>query len=446
MESILVCLMFLFLLGSILSGFPVAFALMGTGFVFGMIGIMFGFISFDNFAFLPQRIFGIVENVTLMAVPLFVFMGIILEKSNLSKELLEMMASLMKKWKAGLAVSVILVGTLLAASTGIVGATVVTMGILSLPTMLKHGYSKQFSAGVIASSGTLGQIIPPSIVLIILGDMMNVDVGSLFAGAIFPGVLLVVCYLVYVSFKVYFDEKINVKKEILKEEKKSLKQILNIFIPTGGLVLIVLGSIMAGIASPTESAACGAFGGILIAGYRKKLNKEVLFESAIQTVKMTTMVFTILIGAQVFGLVFRLLSGDEMIVSIINDLNLHRYWVIAFIMMMIFLLGFVLDFLEICFIVIPIIVPIFSSLGFYSEQDLLFFAVLIAINLQSSFLTPPFGFALFYLKASTKNQLSMSDIYKGVVPFIVIQVIVLVILLFFPKIVTWLPTYLSASY
>jgi len=440
-ESILPLIMFFGLIVFIMSGFPVAFSLAGTAMVFAAIGYSFDLMSFSSFALVPIRVFGIMENVTLMAVPMFVFMGLILEKADIAKELLETMDVLFGKIRGGLAISVVMVGALLAASTGIVGATVVTMGILSLPTMLKKGYRKEFTCGVIAASGTLGQIIPPSIVLVLLGDIMNVDVGSLFVAAIIPGLMLVTGYIIYIFIKLknsnsmqsnsYIDEA-PVKKDLFILILKSL-------CPPAILIFIVLGSILGGFASPTEAAGCGALGGIFIAFFKKRLNIHVLRSVSIDTAKITSMVFTILIGAQFFSLVFRLLHGEAMIQDFFLGLRLNKFIIVFFIMAIMFVLGFFLDFLEICFIIIPIIMPVLANLGFNTEQNLLYLAILIAINLQTSFLTPPFGFSLFYLKGVTPPEVKTIDIYRGVIPFVAIQLIVLVILAALPNLILWLP-------
>ena len=462
MEAVLSLLMFVGLFAFILSGLPVAFALAGVGLLFGVIAISLGSMSLISFNSIPTRIYGsLMQNVTLMAVPLFIFMGLVLERSKLASELLTVMAYLLRKWRSGLALSIVLVGGLLAASTGIVGATVVTMAILSLPSMIKQGYSKELATGTVCAAGTLGQIIPPSIVLVLLGDIMNVDVGNLFVGAMLPGTILVVGYMAYIIYRISFSpgEKnlsaspspaegssgidgslSNSSRERESPLKKSSGEIIKVLVPPGLLVGVVLGSILGGIASPTEAAGCGALGGIFIAAFRRRLDFKILVEVAKDTVKMTAMVFTILIGSQVFSLTFRLLGGDEVIANFINNLELSKYVVVGMILVLIFLLGFFLDFLEICFIVLPIVVPLLAQLGFHTTEELLVFAILVAINLQTSFLTPPFGFSLFYLKGVAPPEIKTQHIYRGVMPYVVIQLLVLLLLVLCPGLITWLPT------
>lgn len=428
--------MFAVLFVLILTGFPVAFTLAGTGLIFAVIGHYFDIFIYSDFGFLPSKAFGIIQNFTLIAVPLFVFMGVTLEKSGIAEELLGTAEQLLKKVSGGLTISLIFVGALLAASTGIIGATVVTMGILALPAMLDRGYDKRLSCGTIAAAGTLGQIIPPSIVLVLLGDMMNVPVADLFAGAMFPGLILVGMYAGYVyvraslnpSLAPRFDESVGVQLSWKEIAKSIVAPIL--------LVLIVLGSILGGVASPTESAACGATGAMLLAGLRRKLSWTNLKDVMRQTTSMTTMVFTLLIGAQFFSVVFRGLYGDELITDFITELELHPHLVFMGVMLLMFILGFFLDFIEICFIIIPIIAPILiNDLGF----DGIWLAIMFAVNLQTSFLTPPFGFALFYLKGVCPPTVKTMDIYRGVVPFVVIQLIALLIMGIFPEVITWLP-------
>ena len=437
-------LMFPALLMFLLSGFPVAFILSGTALLFGVTGYYLDIFYLDDLGFIPSRIFGIVQNITLLAVPLFVFMGMMLEKSGLAKELLKSVSDLFKQQKSSLAFAVVLVGALLAASTGIVGATVVTMGVLSLPTMLEQGYNKRIACGTIAASGTLGQIIPPSIVLVLLGDMMNVDVGDLFAGAILPGILLVSMYLLYIGAISKWG-KIKTKDSAAvitnNNEAASLRDLWVAIIPPLLLIVLVLGTILTGLASPTEASACGAAGAILIAWFKRKLSWSKLLDTAKDTTTTTAMVFMILIGAQFFGVVFRGLSGDDTIAMIIDEMNAHPNLILFMLMAVLFGLGFFLDFLEICFIIIPIILPITLDLGFNS----LWLAILIAVNLQTSFLTPPFGFSLFYLKGVAPKSIKTTDIYRGVIPFVAIQMLLLLVIALFPDLVLWLPTTLFKS-
>jgi tripartite ATP-independent transporter DctM subunit len=437
-NEILVYCMFVLLFIAIMSGFPVAFGLGGVALIIGVIGEYMGEFYFSDFSFIPQRLYGIMQKFTLMAVPMFIFMGLTLEKSGLAAELLESLQQIFKRLKGGLAISIVLVGALLAASTGIVGATVVTMGAMALPTMLKWGYNKELACGTIAASGTLGQIIPPSIVLVLLGDMMNIDVGDLFIGAILPGFLLVFIYIIYIFLRVHFNPALAPShSDLINDEAETdLKKVTMALLPPIFLMVIVLGSILFGFASPTEASACGALGALLITAFKKRLKLNVLKDIMQETTKMTCMVFTILVGAQFFGVVFRGLGGDEMISSLILDNEIDRYLVLISVMLLMFLMGFFLDFIEICFIVIPIVCPLLIN---DLEFNGLWLAILIAINLQTSFLTPPFGFALFYLKGVAPPEITTLHIYKGVAPFVLMQIATIAILMLFPDIVTYLP-------
>jgi tripartite ATP-independent transporter DctM subunit len=441
-------IMFAALLVMLMAGFPVAYTLGGTAIVFAMIAYFHPGIDFhiNDFGFVPSRIFGIVQNFTLIAVPLFIFMGMMLEKSNLARELLESMELVFNRVTGGLAVSVVVVGALLAASTGIVGATVVTMGVLSLPTMLARGYDKGLATGTIAASGTLGQIIPPSIVLVLLGDIMNVDVGNLFTGAIFPGIMLVLLYMVYLGVRIRLQPSLGPRArdaaENVPEGRSAAEYVARSLLPPALLILLVLGSILGGIASPTEAAACGASGAIILTAVKRRLTLKVLKDAMRETAFTTAMVFTIFIGAQVFGVVFRGLRGDFVIESFVANMQVDPRFVLFGIMALMFVLGFFLDFIEICFIVIPIMMPLLYGLelgGMGPEAKSLWLAIMIAINLQTSFLTPPFGFALFYLKGVAPKEVTTADIYRGIVPFVGIQLIVLAIVYFVPEIVLWLP-------
>lgn len=421
-----------------LAGFPVAFTLGGASVVFGL--FIFGF---DFFNLLPLRIWGIMSNYVLIAVPLFIFMGVMFEKSGIAEELLETMALLFGKLKGGLAISVLLVGALLGASTGIVGATVVTMGLLSLPVMIKRGCDASASSGIIAASGTLGQIIPPSIILVLLGSVLNVPVGSLFVGAVIPCLLLVLLYLIYIIIVTNIKPKIfpAMPDEELKKffaEGWILKIVSAFFLPAL-LVVAVLGSIFAGIASPTEAAAVGAFGASILTLGRKKLSFATLKTVMSETTKITSMVFIILVGATAFSLVFRGLHGDRYLTDLILQSELQPNEFIFIAMLIIFIAGFFIDFIEITFIVVPVIAPIMNHL----HIDLLWAGILIAINLQTSFLTPPFGFSLFYLKGVAPKEVSTKEIYRGIIPYVVIQLFALMLIYFLPKLVTWLPNYLK---
>ena len=427
--TVWIILMFLSLMLMLMLGYPVAFTL-------GAIALLFGgvFLGFDFFHLLPLRIWGVMTNFTLLAVPLFIFMGIVLDKSGLAEDLLETMGLLFGRLRGGLAVAVVIVGALLAATTGVVGATVVTMGIIALPTMLRRHYSPQLATGTIAAAGTLGQIIPPSIVLILLGDVMGVPVGRLFIGAVVPGLLLVFLFLLYVG--VYAWLKPQAAPALTDtSDQRLLQKVFLTLLPPLVLVVGVLGSIFFGIASPTESAAVGALGALLLALLHGKLTLERLREAMQLTTCLTSMVFMILIGATAFGLVFRGMGGDHLVLEVMTNLPGGTLGFLITSMALIFFLGFFLDFLQICFIVVPILAPIAAALG----VDLLWLAVLIAINLQTSFLTPPFGFSLFYLKAVAPPEIRIQHVYQGIIPFILMQLATIILLCLFPLLVTWLP-------
>ena len=438
MAEFLPILLFLIILILLLTGYPVAFTLAG-------VSVLFGLFSFgpDFFYLLALRVYGVMDNYVLIAVPLFIYMGIMLEKSGLAENLLETMALLFGKFKGGLAISVVLVGALLAASTGIVGATVITMGLISLPTMLKRGYKPQLATGTIAASGTLGQIIPPSIVLVLLGSVLNVSVGKLFSAALLPGVALVGTYLLYIVLysKVYPHLAPAMPEEEIKRfrEKGMFRRIINAFLLPFALILLVLGSIFAGVASPTEAAGVGAIGASLLTIFQKRFTFSVLRQVMQETTFLTCMVFMILIGATAFSLVFRGLKGDEMLIEIITGANLTSGQFLFFVMALVFVAGFFIDFIEIIFIIVPVVAPIFVALGI----DLVWIGILLALNLQTSFLTPPFGFALFYLKGIVPPEVKTSHLYAGIVPFIIIQILFLLVVVFFPEIIYWLPNLLQ---
>lgn len=418
----------------LLLGYPVAFTL-------GAVALLFGgvFLGLDFFALLPLRIWGVMTNFTLLAVPLFVFMGVILEKSGLAEELLITMGQLFGKLRGGMGVSIVIVGALLAATTGVVGATVVTMAVIALPVMLKHGYQPQLATGTIAAAGTLGQIIPPSIILVLLGDVIGVPVGRLFMGAFMPGMVLIVLFIIYVlvlaKLKPSYAPSLDLASDNAEDSGELGAKVVKSLIPPLLLIIAVLGSIFFGIASPTESAAVGALGAIVLALAHKKLSLENLQQAMRGTTRMTSMVFLILIGATAFGLVFRGMGGDVLVKEIMTSLPGGEWGFLLVSMLLIFVLGFFLDFIEICFIVVPILAPIAEFL----HVDLLWFAVLIAMNLQTSFLTPPFGFSLFYLKAAAPPDINMRHIYGGILPFVVIQVVALAVILAFPSVALWLP-------
>lgn len=421
--------MFVMLMVMLLIGYPVAFTLGAVALLFGSIFLDPGF-----FNLLPLQIWGMMNNFTLLAVPLFIFMGVTLDKSGLAEDLLETMGLLFGKIRGGLAVSVVIVGALLAATTGIVGATVVTMGIIALPTMLKRHYSPLLATGTIAASGTLGQIIPPSIILILLGDVMGVPVGRLFLGAVIPGAILVTFFLLYILCLAWAKPEVAPTLEN-NGDGNLLRKVILTLSPPLLLIISVLGSIFAGIASPTESAAVGALGAMILSAAHKRLTIDNMKSAMQLTMRLTSMVFMILIGAIAFGLVFRGMGGDTLVRDMMTNIP-GGVWGFMFVsMLLIFFLGFFLDFLQICFIVVPIIAPIASLLGI----DLLWLAVLIGLNLQTSFLTPPFGFSLFYLKAVAPPEIRIQDIYRGIIPFVTIQILTLILLMLFPILVTWLP-------
>lgn len=522
-NELLAVIMFFTVCVFLLGGFPVAFSLAGTGLIFATIGWMVGVFDFSLFGALPSRIFGTaMTNEVLVAVPLFVFMGVMLERSKVAEELLEAMGMLFGSLRGGLGISVAVVGALLAASTGIVGATVVTMGLLSLPTMLKRGYSPSLSCGTICAAGTLGQIIPPSIVLVLLGDQISnayidaqraignwspepVSVGDLFAGALIPGLMLVGMYIAYQILMAIIKPETSppIPAEELQAEGLA-KRIIHALVPPLVLIIAVLGSILAGVATPTEAAAVGAVGALMLAGLRfnegrgqaiilggiavvimlilantfdLRMNRDVtpisdliaiivalictglmlwglavsvkrvletkleqsgdpiLYEVMRTTMEITAMVFVILIGAGVFSLVFRGLGGDDLVHAVLSDLPGGKWGAIFVVMLVMFLLGFILDFIEITFVVVPIVAPVLLMM----DINPVWLGIMMAMNLQTSFLTPPFGFALFYLRGVAPDTVSTGDIYRGVLPFVVIQVIGLGLLATFPALATWLP-------
>jgi tripartite ATP-independent transporter DctM subunit len=418
--------MFLVALAFLMLGFPVAFTFAGIAVIFGVIAE-----GFDLFAFMPYRIFGVMQNSILMAIPLFIFMGVVLEKTKLAEQLLEATGELFGSLRGGVAISTVLVGTMLAASTGVVGASVIAMGVISLPVMLKHNYDKRLATGVVCASGTLGQIIPPSIVLIILADVVGVSVGDLFNSAVMPAVILVVAYIAYIVFISYIKPEIAPAFESKKYDnnKEKYLKLLKAIIPPMFLIIAVLGSIFSGIATATESAAIGSVGAVLLAIFYKRFSIKMVKESALATIKHTSMVFAILIGATAFSLVFTYTGGDALVEEVVNSMPNAKLMFIILSMLLILVLGFFIDFVEISFIIVPILYPIANSLGINME----WFAILIAMNLQTSFLTPPFGFSLFYLKGVAPKSISTVDIYKGVMPFIAIQIMVLLSVMFMPE-------------
>ena len=435
----------------LLAGFPVAFSLAGTALIFAGLGVITGTFESAFLGAIPNRLYGDMTNMTLVAVPLFVFMGVLLEKSNLAQDLLSNMAEVIGGFRGSLAISVIFVGALIAASTGIVGATVIAMGLISLPIMLSRNYDPSLSAGTICATGTLGQIIPPSIALVILGDVLSaayqqsqlsignfsartVSVGDLFMGAIIPGLILVFCYAFYVIIRAYLSPKMA-PSQVVTIVSGRWKILLTSLLPPFILITSVLGSILLGIATPTEAAGVGALGAILLAVSKSSLTRANLTEAVETTTEITAMVFMILLGSSIFSLVFRGFGGDDLITGIFTELPGGAFGAVLVVMVIIFLLGFILDFIQITLVVVPIVGPALLMLG----VDPIWLGIMIAINLQTSFLTPPFGFALFYLRGVAPDTLATKDIYRGVIPFILIQLGGLIALAIFPELVTALP-------
>ncbi len=454
--EILAGLMFFAVIGFLLIGFPVAFTLAGTSVLFAYLGVYFGVFDLSNLRALAGRYTGYMINEVLVAVPLFIFMGVMLERSNIAEQLLSTMGRLFGNIRGGLGISVILVGALLAASTGVVGATVVTMGLISLPAMMRAGYDPKLACGSICASGTLGQIIPPSTVLIFMGDMIagmnsqvqmslgnfapkTVSVGDLFAGAMIPGLLLVALYIGYIIFKAIFDPESCPATPVAPEEKQGLwKEILFALIPPLLLIMAVLGSILGGIATPTEAASVGAVGATLLAALRWRLSFAVFTEVARRTAVITSMIFIILFGASVFAIVFRQMGGDNLVREFLTSMPGGAMGAMIVVMLIMFVLGFILDTFEIIFIVLPITAPTLLLLG----VDPVWLGVMIGVNLQTSFLTPPFGFSLFYLRGVAPNAITTGMIYRGAVPFVVLQIVAIALLFVFPGLVLWLPSIL----
>lgn len=450
---LMIVLLVLGLLAGLSSGFPVAFVLGGVALLVAGIGMLLGNFDPSFLEAFPNRVFGVMTNDTLVAVPLFVFMGVMLERSRIAESLLEAVAALFGRVRGGLVVAVLLVGAVLAASTGIVGATVVAMGLISLPTMLRHGYCPRLASGAICASGTLGQIIPPSIVLVLLGDQLGnayqqaqlkqgifapetVSVSDLFAGALVPGLGLVVLYLIYVLWVAWRQPE---RAPALREaQPRPVRELVKAIVPALALILLVLGSILGGYATATEAAAVGAIGSTAFAALYGRLGLARLLEVGRETVKVTAMVFAILVGAALFSLVFRGYGGDDLVHEALSSMPGGKWGAIAVVMLLMFLLGFVIDFIEIVFVIVPIVGPVLLGLG----VDPVWLGVMMAVNLQTSFLTPPFGFALFYLRGVAPPEVSTADIYRGVVPFIVMQLLMLALVAMFPAMATALPEWL----
>lgn len=451
--EILAGTMFLGVIGFLLLGFPVAFTLAGTSILFAFAGLYFGVFDMSNLRSLAGRYTGYMLNEVLVAVPLFIFMGVMLERSNIAEQLLSTMGRLFGDMRGGLGISVILVGALLAASTGVVGATVVTMGLISLPAMMRAGYDPKLACGSICASGTLGQIIPPSTVLIFMGDMIagmhsqvqmsmgnfapsTVSVGDLFAGAFIPGLLMVALYISYILFKAVFDPESCPATPIPPEEKAGLgREIVTALIPPLLLIFAVLGSILGGVATPTEAASVGAVGATVLAGLRGRLKTQIFVDVARRTAVITSMIFIILFGASVFAIVFRQMGGDDLVHEFLSAMPGGAMGAMITVMILMFVLGFILDTFEIIFIVLPITAPTLLMLG----VDPIWLGVMIGVNLQTSFLTPPFGFALFYLRGVAPNSVTTGMIYKGAIPFVLLQITAIVLLFMFPQLVLWLP-------
>lgn len=437
MNSILPPLMALAALLLIFSGYPVAFALGGTALLFAGIGVATGLLEWNLLFAMPDRIFGVMSNYTLLAVPFFIFMGTVLERSRLAEDLLRTIGILFGPLRGGLALAVVLVGALLAAATGVVGASVVAMGLISLPVMMRYGYSRPFAAGVITASGTLGQIIPPSVVLVVLADQMGVSVGDLFLGSLTPGVMLAAMYAVYVVGRSLLQPDLAPALPASERDMSGAqlaRQVVLVMIPPLVLILLVLGSIFMGVATPTEAGALGAMGALALAAMNRRLTRSALHHSMMETAKLTTMVMFLLIGSTLFTLVFRGVYGDMWIEGLLTNLPGGKIGFLVVANLAIFILGFFIDFFEIAFILLPLIVPAARAVGI----DLVWFGVMIGMNLQTSFLTPPFGFALFYLRGVAPPEIRTTQIYRGAIPFIIIQLIGLVLICVFPELVTWL--------
>jgi tripartite ATP-independent transporter DctM subunit len=452
--EVLAGLLFFGVIGFLLLGFPVAFTLAGTSLIFGVIGYFFGVFDFSNMGNLMGRYIGYMTNEVLVAVPLFIFMGVMLEKSKIAEQLLLTMGKLFGRLRGGLGISVIVVGALLAASTGVVGAPVVTMGLISLPAMLRAKYDPKLASGVICASGTLGQIIPPSTVLIFMGDMLSsinaqvqmeqgnfapvpVTVGDLFAGAFIPGLMLVGLYICFMIYKAITEPESCPATPMTEEDRKGIvKDVVVALVPPLLLILLVLGSILTGIATPTEAGSVGAVGATILAALRWRLSFRVLRDAAMATATITSMIFIILFGASVFSIVFRVMGGDNLVHEFLANLPGGAIGAMIVVMLIMFVLGFILDTFEIIFIIIPITAPILLALGI----DPIWLGVMVGVNLQTSFMTPPFGFSLFYLRGVAPSRVTTGMIYRGALPFVGLQILAIALLFIFPQLITWLPS------
>lgn len=431
--GILAPLMFATLVAFMLLGYPVAFALAANGLMFGLIGIQFGLLKPELLQAIPDRIFGIIRNDTLLAIPFFTFMGLVLERSGMAEELLDTVGQLFSRLRGGLAYAVILVGALLAATTGVVAASVIAMGLISLPVMLRYGYSKRLASGVIAASGTLAQIIPPSLVLIVMADQLGVSVGDMYSAALMPGLLLTACYLAYVFGVTLIKPSAApaLPSDVLRiTGVVLLRQIITAMIPPIALVFLVLGTIFLGVATPTEGGAMGAVGALCLAIARRKLSRDLLRQALESTAKLSTFVMFILIGSTVFSLVFRAVNGDLWVESWLTTLPGGDIGFLIAVNLLVFALAFFLDFFEIAFILVPLLAPIALKLGI----DLVWFGVLLSVNMQTSFMHPPFGFSLFYLRSVAPPTVRTSDIYWGAIPFVCIQLFMVTLILAYPNI------------
>ena len=457
--EILPLLMFPVLGLFLFSGYPVAFVLGGTGLLFGLIGMSLNVYNFKEFFLIISRIYGgVVENLVLIAVPMFVFMGIILERSGIARDLLQSLQILTRRIPGGLALSVTLLGTIMAATTGIIGASVVMITLMALPVMLEQDYDKAFATGTIAASGTLGILIPPSIMLVIMGELLATSVGTLFVGALVPGLMLALLYVVFILVRSWLNPavapSVTTQKPLMDEkfggaprsDDRPLALLLKRILPPLVLIFLVLGSIFAGFATPTEAAGVGAFAALVLALIKNRLNFSGLAKMCEETASTTGMVFGVFIGATAFSYVFRSLGGDDLIIHFIQSIPAGPWIILGGLMVMIFLLGFFFDWIEITLIILPVFAPIVGALDFgphLAPSDIvIWFAILTAINLQTSFLTPPFGFALFFTKGAAPDSVSITDIYRGVVPFVLLQLTGLALVMMFPQIALWLPTVL----
>ncbi|MDP3170525.1 MAG: TRAP transporter large permease subunit [Polaromonas sp.] len=444
----LAVVMFFALLFIMFLGFPVAFLLGAIGVIFGILGMAFDVFNLGQFANLLPRVYGaVIQNQVLVAIPMFIFMGTMLEKSGVAEDLLHMLQLMLRGVPGGLAIAVTVLGTVMAATTGIVGASVVMLTLIALPVMLARGYDKSLSVGTIASAGTLGILIPPSIMLVIMGDLMGVSVGTLFTGAFLPGMILSVLYIVFIAVACYFWPNLAPRMQSVADggEVLTVRMVIRSFVPAASLIGLVLGSIFFGWATPTEASGVGALGAIVLAAAKKRLNMAVLREVMTNSALTNAMVFFIFFGATLFSYVFRALGGDDVVLDILKATGIVTGWeVLTFVMILVFIMGFFFDWIEICLIVLPIFTPIIGKLDFGTDVQgqqviLAWFAILMAVNMQTAFLTPPFGFALFYMKGSVPPGVTMMHIYKGIVPFVLIQLVALVLCMIYPEIVLYLP-------